>query len=97
MDMKDKIIIFLTTGLVILGFLLVCMFYSNKSLKVEKNALYTDVERYKQSLIEMEKQNEVLIKAKKENEQFRKDLSDDNSDNLNVVPADYILNRLHTD
>ena len=45
----------------------------------------------------MEKQNEVLLEAKKENEKFRKELAEDESDNLNYVPADYILELMHTD
>ena len=87
----------LAAVVVVLLFAVVFMFYSNRSLKAEKNALCLDVERYKQSLIEMEKQNEVLLEAKKENEQFKQELSDDKSDNLDVVPAPYILMRLHAD
>lgn len=95
--MKDKILVFLSVCVVILFFMVVCMFYYSKALKVEKNALSEDVLRYKQSLIEKEKQNEVLLEAKKDNEQFKHDLSDDLSDNLNVVPSAYILNKLRTD
>ena len=50
--MKDKIIFFLGIGISILILVIVCMFYANKSLRAEKNALSLDVERYKQSLIE---------------------------------------------
>ena len=95
--MKDKITVFLAFLTAILFFVVVCMFYQNKTLKAEKNVLYTDNLKYKQSLIEMEKQNEVLLEAKKGNEQFKQDLSDDVSDNLNVVPSAYILNRMHKD
>ena len=73
------------------------MYYQKKALETEKNALYVDVCRYKNSLAEMEKQNEVLLEAKKENEKFRKELAEDESDNLNFVPASYILERMHTD
>lgn len=95
--MKDKIIGFFALIVVILGFMVYFMYFQNKTLKAEKNALCEDVSRMKKNLIEMEKQNEVLLQAKKENEQFKKDLSDDKSDNLDVVPAAYILNRMHAD
>lgn len=95
--MKDKILVFLSVCVVILFFVVVCMFYYSKALKTEKNALNEDVLRYKQSLTEMEKQNEVLLEAKKENEQFKQDLSNDSDRNLDISPAPYILNRMHTD
>lgn len=95
--MKDKIIAFFGILTVIFIFVIYLMYYQNKSLRAEKNALAEDVCRYKNSLIEMEKQNEVLLEAKKENEGFKQDLADDVSDNLNVVPASYILNRMHKD
>ncbi|MBO7735219.1 MAG: hypothetical protein J6S67_21825 [Methanobrevibacter sp.] len=97
MMLKDKIAVFLAFVTAILVFVVVCMFYQNKALKAEKNALAVDVIRYKQNLIEMEKQNEVLLQAEKENEQFKQDLFDDKSDNLDVAPAPYILNKLHKD
>lgn len=95
--MKDKIIVFLAVGVMFLIFVVFCMYYSNKALKAEKNALAEDVCRYRNSLIEMEKQYEVTLEAKKENEGFKQDLANDVSDNLDVVPADYILNRMHKD
>ena len=95
--MNIKIIGFFSVLTAVLVFVIVCLFYSNKSLKAEKNALCLDVERYKQSLFEMEKQNEILNEAKKENEQFKQELSDDRSDNLDVSPSTYILNRMHAD
>lgn len=95
--MKDKITVFLAFLMVVLFFVLVCMFYQNKALKAEKNVLYMDNLKYKKSLMEMEKQNEVLLEAKKENEQFKQDLYEDKSDNLDVAPAPYILNKLHKD
>ena len=95
--MKDKIIVFFGILTVIFIFVIYLMYYQNKALRAEKNALAEDVCRYRNSLIEMEKQNEVLIKSKKENEAFKQNLADDVSDNLNVVPANYILNRMHKD
>ena len=95
--MKDKIIVFLGLTALVLVFVIYLMYYQKKALEMEKNALYDDVCRYKNSLAEMEKQNEVLLEAKKENEKFRKELAEDESDNLNFVPASYILERMHTD
>lgn len=95
--MKDKIIVFLGLVALILVFVIYLMYYQKKALETEKNALYDDVCRYKNSLAEMEKQNEVLLEAKKENEKFRKELAEDESDNLDVVPARYILERMHAD
>lgn len=95
--MKDKIIVFLGFVALVLVFVVYLMYYQKKALETEKNALYDDVCRYKNSLAEMEKQNEVLLEAKKENEKFRKELAEDESDNLNFVPASYILERMHTD
>ena len=95
--MKDKIIVFLGIVTLVLVFVIYLMHYQKKALETEKNALYVDVCRYKNSLAEMEKQNEVLLEAKKENEKFRKELAEDESDNLNFVPADYILKQLHKD
>ena len=95
--MKDKIIVFLGLVALVLVFMIYLMYYQKKALETEKNALYDDVCRYKNSLAEMEKQNKVLLEAKKENEKFRKELAEDESDNLNYVPADYILKQLHKD
>lgn len=95
--MKNKIIVFLGLVALVLIFVIYLMYYQKKALETEKNALYDDVCRYKNSLAEMEKQNEVLLEAKKENEKFRKELAEDESDNLNFVPASYILERMHTD
>ena len=95
--MKDKIIGFFVILTLVLTLIISFMYYQKKALNAEKNALYEDVLRYKQNLIEKEKQNEVLLEAKKEYEQFKQDLSDDKSDNLDMVLAPYILNRMHTD
>lgn len=95
--MKDKIIVFLGFVALVLVFVIYLMYYQKKALEAEKNALYVDVCRYKNSLAEMEKQNKVLLEAKKENEKFIKELEEDESDNLNFVPADYILKQLHKD
>ena len=95
--MKDKLIGFLGLGVAVLILVICFMHYQKKALKAEKNALYEDVLRYRKSLEEKEKQNEVLLQAKKEYEQFKQELANDDSDNLNVVVPTYVLNRMHTD
>lgn len=40
---------------------------------------------------------EVYAQAKEEANEFEKELNKDNTDNLDVVPADYILKQLHAD
>lgn len=100
----DKIIVFLTAVIVCL-FLVVCYKeWRINSLESQKNDLKKeickkdDIIAQKETYIkEMEKINELYQKAGKENEEFRQQLVGDNSDNLDVVPAYYILNRLHKD
>lgn len=95
--MKDKIVLFLTATVGILILVVVCMFYANKSLKTEKNALKEELCRKEETIKEMEKINELYLEARKENEKFKERLSDDDSDNLNVRPATYILDQLRKD
>lgn len=102
--MKEKFVVFLGLLIGILFFVVVCMFYQNKALKAEKNGLKkeiqnltVEVKKRENAIKEMEKQNEILLEAKKENEEFKKELLDDSSDNLDVVPSAYILNKLHKD
>lgn len=40
---------------------------------------------------------EIYAQAEKEAKEFEKELNNDTTDNLDVVPADYILNQLHAD
>lgn len=95
--MSGKIIGFL--GFVCVILILILSYTTNRinTLKGEKNALKTDLLKKEQIIKEMEKINELYQKAEKENEEFRKELSNDDSDNLDVVPADYILNKLRKD
>lgn len=95
--MKDKIIGFLALGIVILILVVSFMHYRNKALTAEKNALKNDLQRTEQTIKEFETVNELYVKVEKENERFREMLSNDNSDNLNVVVPTYILNELHKD
>lgn len=95
--MTGKIAVFLSVVCVILILVLSYTFSRINTLKDEKNALKNEICKKEQIIKEMEKINELYQKAEKENEEFRQQLVGDNSDNLDVVPADYILNRLHKD
>lgn len=95
--MTDKIAVFLSVVCVFLILVLSYTFSRINTLKDEKNALKNEICKKEQIIKEMEKINELYQKAEKENEEFRQQLVGDNSDNLDVVPADYILNRLHKD
>lgn len=95
--MSGKIIGFL--GVVCVILILMLSYTTNRinTLKGEKNALKTDLLKKEQTIKEMEKINELYQKAEAENERFRETLNSDTTDNLNVVPANYILNQLHKD
>lgn len=109
--MTDKIAAFLSVVCVVLVLVLSYTFSRINTLKDEKKALKNEIckkeqiikekdqiiKEKEQIIKEMEKINELYQKAEKENEDFRQQLVGDNSDNLDVVPADYILNRLHKD
>lgn len=53
-------------------------------------SLETAVSEYKKTI-------DVYAKAEKETKEFEKELNDDTTDNLDVVPADYILKQLRAD
>lgn len=95
--MRDKILLFLALGCVILILVLSYTFSRINTLKGEKNALKNDLQRKEQTIKEFETVNELYVKVEKENERFREMLNNDNSDNLNVVVPTYILNELHKD
>lgn len=73
------------------------MYYQNKALTAEKKELKSDLQKKEQTIKEYEKINELYIEVEKENERYREVLNDDHSDNLDVAPATYILNRMHKD
>lgn len=95
--MSGKIIGFLGVFCVIL--ILILSYTTNRinTLKGEKNALKTDLQKKEQTIKEMEKINELYQEIEKENEKFKEQLNADTTDNLNVVPANYILMQLHKD
>ena len=95
--MSGKIIGIL--GVVCVILILALSYTTNRinTLKGEKNALKNDLQRKEQTIKEMEKINELYQEIEKENEKFKEQLNTDTTDNLNVVPANYILMQLHKD
>lgn len=49
------------------------------------------------AVIERDKMIEINSQADEQNEQFKGKMNEDTSDNLDVVPADYILKQLRAD
>ena len=102
--MTSKIIVFLTAVIVCLLLVVGYKEWRINSLESQKNELKgeickrDDIIAQKESYIkEMEKINEAYKQAEKESQEFREKLLVDNTDNLDVVPADYILDRLRAD
>ena len=95
--MSGKIIGFLGVVCVILILVLSYTIQRINTLKGEKNALKLEIQKKEQIIKEMEKINELYQEATKENEKFKEKLNNDTTDNLDVVPADYILKRLRAD
>ena len=102
--MSGKIIGFFGIVVAILVFVIAYKQYRINALGAKNNALKSEVcERdeiinQKNTYIkEMEKINEAYKQAEKESQQFKEELLVDGSDNLDVVPATYILDRLRAD
>lgn len=88
----------LMTIMVVLGVVAAWLFLSNKSLKNDLTAANAEIAGLTASVMEMKDLVAVYAKAEKEAKEFEKELiNDTNTDNLDVVPADYILNQLHAD
>jgi hypothetical protein len=49
------------------------------------------------AVIERDKMIEINSQANEQNEQFKGKMNEDTTDNLDVVPADYILKQLRAD
>lgn len=81
------------------------LFFSNKHLKTELNAANGQIalkDEYiftlEHSVRELQNNIEIYAKADEQAEEFNKELiNDTNVDNLDVVPADYILKQLRAD
>lgn len=95
--MNVKIIGFLFILCVVLCFVISFMHHKINTLQGQKNDLQIEVEKKDKAIQEMEFQNYVLREAEKENSKFKEQLAQDRSDNLDVVPEPYILERLHKD
>lgn len=93
----SKIVGILGVACVILIFVVSYTFKKINTLETEKNALKNEICKKEQTIKEMEKINVLYQEATKENEKFKEQLNNDHSDNLDVVPASYILDRLHKD
>lgn len=86
---------------VVVGFL----FFSNKHLKTELNAANgqialkdTYIFTLEHSVRELQNNIAIYAKADEQAEEFNKELiNDTNVDNLDVVPANYILKQLRAD
>lgn len=89
---------FLWISLCVLGFVAFWLFYCNKSLKNDLTAANAEIAGLTASVMEMKDLVAVYAKADKEAKEFEKELiNDTNTDNLDVVPADYILKQLRAD
>lgn len=81
------------------------LFFSNKHLKTELNAANGQIalkDEYiftlEHSVRELQNNIEIYAKADEQAEEFNKELiNDETTDNLDVVPADYILKQLRAD
>lgn len=93
----NRIIVFLIAVCAILMLVLSYTFHRINSLESQKNDLKEEVLKKDTYIKEMEKINEVLKKVEEENTKFKEQLLLDDSDNLDVVPAAYILDQLHAD
>lgn len=66
--------------------------------KVKIDSLTADVARYKADAEESHKIIETYAEAEAKAKEFEMELiNDENTDNLDVIPSDYILNQLRAD
>lgn len=88
----------LAISLVILGVVATWLFYCNKGLKAELTAANAAIAGLTASVQEMKDVVKTYAEAEKQAKEFEKELiNDENTDNLDVIPADYILKQLHAD
>lgn len=84
--------------LVILGCVAAWLFYSNKELKSDLTAANAEITNLTASVLEMKNIISTYAVADRQAKDFERELNNDkNVDNLDVVPADYILKQLHAD
>ena len=88
---------------VTLAVLLVTLFIAiHRGLKIEKQSrqiseLTEDVAKLKSAVKDYERTIKIYAEAEKQAKEFEKELNNDATDNLDVIPADYILKQLHAD
>ena len=87
----------LMTIMVVLGVVAAWLFLSNKSLKNDLTAANAEIAGLTASVMEMKDLVATYAEAEKKAKEFEKELNDDKTDNLDVIPADYILKQLHAD
>lgn len=88
---------FIMTIMVVLGVVAAWLFYCNKSLKNDLTAANAEIAGLTASVMEMKDLVATYAEAEKKAKEFEKELNDDKTDNLDVIPADYILKQLHAD
>lgn len=70
----------------------------NEQQRAKIESLQTDMARYKADVEESHKIIEAYAEAEAQAKEFEMELiNDENTDNLDVIPADYILNQLRAD
>ena len=95
--MNIKIIGFFSIICVILILVISYAFHKINTLESQKNDLKIELSQKESYIKEMEKINEAYKQAEKESQEFKEQLLVDTGDNLDVVPAGYILERLRAD
>lgn len=89
---------FLAISLAVLGCVAIWLFWCNKGLKADLNAANVEIANLTASVQEMKDVVKTYAEAEKNAKEFEKELiNDTNADNLDVIPADYILRQLHAD
>lgn len=88
----------LAVGLLVLGCITAWLFYCNKGLKADLNTANAEIASLMASVQEMKDVVKTYAEAEKQAKEFEKELiNDTTTDNLDVIPADYILKQLHAD
>lgn len=93
--MKGKLIFLLI--IITLGAVVCCDQYRLRALRIEKENVELESEKKDKRIKDLENINELYEEAKEENESFRELLYGDTTDNLDVIPSDYILDELRAD
>ena len=87
----------LVISFILLLMVAVFLFYSNKGLRTDLTAANAEIAGLTAAVAEMKGVVAAYAEAEKQAKEFEKELSNDTTDNLDVVPAEYILKQLHAD